>query len=194
MNRETLLQTHQPRPGNQRGATLIVAMVLLLILTLLGLQGLNNVALQERMAGSSQDALRALIAAESGLAAAMNDPGLTTQTQVANQSEVLAIALPPPAGGGMARSTGANYLLMPRGETSAPAGSGFGVDTPVFHFERISTGFGEATPPGDADSDFIGVAQGAVVRLHGGVYQVGGSGGASGSLLETSAGFVDPGP
>jgi len=188
---------HPPRsPRGQHGATLIVAMVLLLILTLLGLQGLNNVTLQERMAGSSQDALRAFTAAESGLAAAMRDPGLRSQVIVANQSPVLAIAPPPGAGAVAPRSTGANYLLIPRGETPPPAGSGYAEGTATaYHFERVATGFGEAIPPADADADFTGVQQSAVARLHGGVYQIGGLGGAAGgSFTETTPGFEETGP
>jgi hypothetical protein len=170
-------------------------MVLLLILTLLGLQGLNNVTLQERMAGSSQDALRALTTAESGLAAAMRDPGLRTQVMVANRTQPLAIAPPAAGGQGVLRTTGANYLLVPRGETAPPAGSGFSVGATAFHFERIATGFGEATPPADANADFIGVPQSAVVRLHGGVYQIGGlNNAATGSFTEESPGFQEPGP
>jgi type II secretory pathway pseudopilin PulG len=188
-------KTHIPYPAHQRGATLIVAMVILLILTLLGLQGLNNVTLQERMASSTQDALRAFAAAESGLAAAMRDAAANPSAPVANQSGVFAIAPPPTEEGLAQRVTGANYLLVPRGETAPPAGSGYAEGSATaFHFERISTGFGEAVPPAGAGDDFQGIQQGAVARLHGGVYQIGGLGGAaSGSFTETTPGFIDDG-
>lgn len=194
LNTRRQCQGHSARC--QRGATLIVAMVLLLILTLLGLQGLNNVTLQERMAGSSQDAMRAFTAAESGLAAAMRDPGLRSQVIVANRSPVLAIAPAPGEGVIAPRSTGANYLLLPRGETAPPAGSGFAEGTATaYHFERVATGFGEAIPPAAGGADFTGIRESAVVRLHGGVFQIGGlSGTAGGSFTEQTPGFVETTP
>jgi type IV pilus assembly protein PilX len=51
----------------QRGAVLVIALVMLLILTLVGIAGLRDTQLQERMAGGAQDRERALQAAESAL-------------------------------------------------------------------------------------------------------------------------------
>jgi len=52
---------------NARGSVLIVSLVILLILTLLGIAGMGNTVLQERMAGNMQEAMSGFQAAEAGL-------------------------------------------------------------------------------------------------------------------------------
>lgn len=52
---------------SQRGAALLVALILLLILTLIGVSGMNSVGLQERMAGSLSLRADYFEAAEAGL-------------------------------------------------------------------------------------------------------------------------------
>lgn len=54
-------------PQRQRGAVLVIALIMLLILTLIGIAGLRDTQLQERMAGGAQDRELALQAAESAL-------------------------------------------------------------------------------------------------------------------------------
>ena len=62
------LKRRQTRPpSRQRGAVLIVALVLLLVLTLLGTAGMQDTAMEERMAGNFRDLSVALQAAEAGL-------------------------------------------------------------------------------------------------------------------------------
>jgi type IV pilus assembly protein PilX len=51
----------------QRGSVLIVALVLLLVLTLLGISGIETTMMQERMAGNTQELMSAFQAAEAGL-------------------------------------------------------------------------------------------------------------------------------
>lgn len=58
--------------GRQRGAVLIVALVLLVVLTLLGVSTMNSTQLEEKMAANSQLATRAFHAAETGLTEAFN--------------------------------------------------------------------------------------------------------------------------
>jgi type IV pilus assembly protein PilX len=53
--------------GAQRGATLIVALILLLILTLVGVAGMQDTTLQEKMVGNMRDRNLAFQAAEAGL-------------------------------------------------------------------------------------------------------------------------------
>lgn len=57
----------------ERGAVLVVSLILLVILTLLGLSAMNTTQLGERMAANSQEATRAFQAAETGLTEAFND-------------------------------------------------------------------------------------------------------------------------
>lgn len=86
-----------PTPQRQRGAVLIIALVMLLILTLIGIAGLRDTQLQERMAGGAQDRELALQAAEAALraaeadiasgAAAAGDSGTTAQYKNYEASE-----------------------------------------------------------------------------------------------------------
>lgn len=61
--------------GPQRGAALVMALVILLILTLLGITAMGTSSLEEKMAGNIQEATRAFEAGESGLNRALNEEG-----------------------------------------------------------------------------------------------------------------------
>lgn len=56
----------------QRGAALIVSLIVLLVLTLIGVAGMNTSVMQERMAVNSQNSNRAFQAAESTVSALTN--------------------------------------------------------------------------------------------------------------------------
>ena len=60
-------------PSRQSGAVLIVAMILLVVLTLLGVTAMNTTSLEERMASNTQEQVRAFQAAETALSEAFND-------------------------------------------------------------------------------------------------------------------------
>lgn len=57
----------------QSGAVLIVAMIILVILTLLGVTTMNTTSLQERIASNTQEQVHAFQAAETGLNQAFAD-------------------------------------------------------------------------------------------------------------------------
>lgn len=59
--------------SNQRGAVLIVALVMLLLLTIIGLAGMQDSNLQESMAGNMRDRNIAFQVAEAGLRAGENE-------------------------------------------------------------------------------------------------------------------------
>ena len=63
---------HSALPHRERGAVLIVAMILLVVLTLLGVSAMNTSQLEERMASNSQESARSFESAESGLSMAFN--------------------------------------------------------------------------------------------------------------------------
>ena len=63
---------------SQRGAVLIVALVLLLVLTLLGTAGIQDTAMEERMAGNFRDHSAAMQAAETALRTGELDLGSST--------------------------------------------------------------------------------------------------------------------
>lgn len=56
-----------PMSAAQRGATLIVALIMLLVLTVIGVAGMQDTTLQERMAGNMRDRNLAFQAAEAAL-------------------------------------------------------------------------------------------------------------------------------
>ena len=65
----------------QRGAVLLVALVILVVLTLLGVSTMNSTQLEEKMAANNQEVTRAFHAAESGLSEAFNDNAAWTVSQ-----------------------------------------------------------------------------------------------------------------
>ena len=67
MNKDNCTKGHLKLNKQQRGAVLIIALVMLLLLTLVGVAGMRNTQLQERMAGSTEDRAVAFQAAESAL-------------------------------------------------------------------------------------------------------------------------------
>lgn len=60
-------------PGNQSGAVLVVSLIVLLVLTLLGVAGMNSSMMQERMAANAQHSNRAFQAAESAAGALLEE-------------------------------------------------------------------------------------------------------------------------
>lgn len=65
----TRVAIHRAGARQQRGAVLITALVLLVVLTLLGLASMQNTILEERMAGNYRDRQIAFEAAEAALRA-----------------------------------------------------------------------------------------------------------------------------
>ncbi|WP_456085437.1 pilus assembly PilX family protein [Marinobacter lipolyticus] len=68
MNRQTKFVLVQ----RERGATLIVSLIVLLVLTLIGIAGMNTSVMQERMAVNSQNSNRSFQAAESTVRSLMD--------------------------------------------------------------------------------------------------------------------------
>lgn len=77
--------SHQPM-HKQRGAVLIVSLVILLVLTMLGVQGMQTSTLEEKMAGNFRDKKLAFEAAEAALKAAEGVLNLSSTPPIANSS------------------------------------------------------------------------------------------------------------
>ncbi len=80
MNNNSTDPAHLPTPidyRNQRGAVLVVAMLLLLVMTLLGVSGVENSLLEERMSGNFHESYTAMQSAETALRVA--EQWLTTE-------------------------------------------------------------------------------------------------------------------
>lgn len=74
----------QINKSQQRGATLIVGMIMLLLLTLIGVAGMQDTLLQEKMAGNARDRDMALQAAEAALRDAEIVMGNVTEPTFSN--------------------------------------------------------------------------------------------------------------
>lgn len=60
-------------PSRQKGAVLVMALVILVVLTILGVTVMNTTSLGEKMAGNLQEATRAFQASESGVEHSFQD-------------------------------------------------------------------------------------------------------------------------
>lgn len=118
----------QGRPSRQRGAALIIGLVLLMVLTVLTVSGMRAATLEITMAGNVQFAQNAFQAAETGIERAMAGVELTTVVQLADHDL--------PESDDAAQTTtswvGASATLS--GGTSL--GAGFA----AHHFEIVSVG------------------------------------------------------
>lgn len=74
------------RRRDQSGVALIMALVILLILTILGVAAMGTSSLEQKMAGNTQESTRAFEAAESGLNKALNTAGSQSLTGTTTNS------------------------------------------------------------------------------------------------------------
>lgn len=86
------------RQAAQRGSALIVSLVMLLLLTLIGVAGMKDTLLQEKMVGNVRDREIALQAAESALRAAEASLGLPTALNITNNNGLYNLSPPVKAG------------------------------------------------------------------------------------------------
>lgn len=76
---------HRGRPHKQRGAALVVGLIMLVVLTILAITGMNVASTELVMAGTEQDRVRAFSAAETGVeraARALDDVPATPGSEV----------------------------------------------------------------------------------------------------------------
>lgn len=114
--------TSLPR-NNQRGAILIIALVMLLLLTIIGLSSMRGTSLQESMAGNVRDSSLALQAAEAAL---RKGEGIVSEKFINNTLDTLDAA--PLAGSysnfpGVATVPVYNVTLLAKLRTSTEAGT-----------------------------------------------------------------------
>ena len=115
----------------QQGAVLIVAMILLVVLTLLGVTAMNTTSLEEKMASNTQEQVRAFQAAETGLSQAFND------NNAYDISGTYSVASAPFAG----TDNQAGYFTTFMGFSPPPPGSLYSATSfQAAHFNFRSTG------------------------------------------------------
>ncbi|MCP5152290.1 MAG: hypothetical protein H6983_14295 [Ectothiorhodospiraceae bacterium] len=158
----------------QRGAVLIVAMILLVVLTLLGVSAMNTTQLEERMAVSNQQSARAFQTAENGLSEAFNTGAAwdisgtyTDLVMQADSPDVDAVA------DGQSE-VATNFL----GFTPPPPGSLYSATSfQAAHFDFASGGCTSGAVLVDVNAngsilDECATAGGITVTVHGGGYQI----------------------
>ena len=131
-NRRAHTGTPMHRGSHQRGAALIMSLMILLILTILGITAMGTSSLQEKMAGNIQEGTKGFEVGESGLMSTLNDA-----TNFVPNNATPATKVYPSSGtlnGRVARVT-TTYLET----TEVPRSIG-GYDTTfnAFHFQQSS--------------------------------------------------------
>lgn len=125
-----------PAPARQRGAALVVGLILLLVLTLLAISGMSTATLELQMTGNQQFSQNAFQAAETGIDRALASGNFTTVAPVV----VTATAVP----GSTTESFNTRTEFNDdNGVTPVPAG-GFSLGVSggfqAYHFDVTSTG------------------------------------------------------
>ena len=123
----------------QKGAALVVGLILLMVLTLLAVTGMNTATLELQMAGNAQYSENAFQASEMGIEQALRD----AKVKGVNTSNV-----DPEKTVDMPGSTIDKYKILTthtweNGVTAVPAGGfsiGFGKGYSAYHFDVSSTG------------------------------------------------------
>ncbi len=144
----------------QRGAALVVGLILLMVLTLLAISGMNTATLELQMAGNAQYSENAFQAAETGVEAALR----TAQVNGTNTANV-----DPEVTATVAGTTTDKYKILTRhnpdnGVTKVPAGGfsmGVGKGFSAYHFDVTSTGTSSRSATQTHVQGFYVVAQAA---------------------------------
>lgn len=151
----------------QSGAALVVALIILLVLTILGVSAMNTTSLEEKMAANAQELTRAFHAADSGVTRGYR--GLDTTTLAGTQEG----GTPAMRIGTSGKNTGARFVARFIGSTDPPINSGYGEDSgyQAYYFDLQSTGYSLATGTDAATTPDAGNT--STVVLNAGVYQIG---------------------
>ena len=120
-------------PRRQSGAVLIVAMVILVILTLLGVTAMNTSSLEEKMASNTQEQMRTFQAAESGISQAGKDSNAFNLAGTCGTGDVTSMNF---AGSG----NNLTYCSTFIGWGPTPPGTLWGAGYGAAHFNFRSTG------------------------------------------------------
>lgn len=127
------MKTNSIGPHNQSGAALIVGLILLLILTMLGISGMQTSTFELLQANNSQYAQNAFESAETGIDRAMIPAGLNTAIPV------IVPETPMDTGSVNSYASQTRFALatnVPQGLFSLGSGGGF----QAYHFDIDSTG------------------------------------------------------
>lgn len=121
-------------PSRQAGAALFVGLVLLLVMTVLGVSGMNTATLELAMASNAQAQQQAFQAAETGIDVAISRGAFTTSGPTPPQTITV----------GDAEATVETDYQLSTGvpDVAFSLGVGSGGSVQAFHFNVVSTGSG----------------------------------------------------
>jgi type IV pilus assembly protein PilX len=144
----------------QKGAALVVALILLMVLTLLAISGMNTATLELQMAGNAQYSENAFQASEVGIETALRQAKMVgVSTMNVDPEQTLA----------MPGSTIDKYKILTthtpeNGVTTVPSGGysmGVGKGFSAYHFDVTSTGTSSRSATETHVQGFYVVAQAA---------------------------------
>ncbi|HEX7080017.1 MAG TPA: PilX N-terminal domain-containing pilus assembly protein [Gammaproteobacteria bacterium] len=131
MSMRATLGSH-PAKSSQQGAALVVGLVLLLVMTVLGVSGMNTATLELVMAGNAEAQQDAFQAAETGIDAAIAERNWNTLGPVTVTRTITTDI--------SAQATTTNTACTVYPDTAFSAGVTGGVG--AYHFDAISVGEG----------------------------------------------------
>lgn len=140
-------------PAGQRGVALAITLVLLLLATLIGLAGIRNTSLQERMSANMYDRSLAFQRAEAGLRAA--EAAITSNSKIADlggqdcspEAAVLCATVPATA----FSSTNANWISV---NSAYDVNDQRTPSVPQYHIQFMGTGSAEGNLGVEDNADF----------------------------------------
>ena len=144
----------------QKGAALVIGLILLMVLTLLAISGMNTATLELQMAGNAQYSENAFQASETGIETALREAKVLG-VNTANIDPEKTVAMP--------ASTIDKYKILTRhtpenGVTKVPSGGysmGVGKGFSAYHFDVTSTGTSSRSSTETHVQGFYVVAQAA---------------------------------
>lgn len=139
----------------QRGAALVVGLILLLVLTVLAVSGVLMSTLELRMAGNQQQQERAFQAADTAIELAIGSATFNTSVPV--------VVPPTPMDAAVPAGDQYEYLMQFVGESSlptVPTGYSLGSGIQAYHFLVESSGYSAAGARSDHVQGFYVVGPG----------------------------------
>jgi type IV pilus assembly protein PilX len=130
----------QTFPNRQHGVALVIALVLLLVVTVLGLASMRDMTLQERISANMYDRSLAFQRSEAALRAA--EAAITSNWQIATLGGQDCTGANACVNVGTTAFTagGANWTNVPTGTTGFEVNNSNTVGTPQYHIQFIDTG------------------------------------------------------
>lgn len=140
-------------PGKQKGAVLVIGLVMLVVITVLGVSGMNGAALELTMAGNAQFHQQAFQAAETGI-----DISISSGDYITSAASILPVT-PIDSGDYTTEGTMDFSENTPVPDDAFSMGVGTG-SVQAFHFDVLAIGRGPANAQSTHNQSFYVVGPG----------------------------------